>query len=131
MKAPVAISQNQNLNERRAALEAKLKELLGSLQDRSELNVENSADVLDTIRMATDRDVLVERMNMSARVLNDIRGALARLDNGEYGICEDCEEPISPLRLKAIPWAVACVKCQEARDRRHKEADDDGFSVAA
>ena len=39
--------------------------------------------------------------------------ALSRLDEGSYGICEDCDEPISPGRLRALPFARRCVTCQE------------------
>jgi len=124
MKPPTEI------RARRTVLEAKLGELNAIFQDRSELTIENSADVLDTIRMATDRDVLVQRMNISAQMLSDVREALGRLDKGEYGVCEDCEESIPPRRLDAIPWARVCVKCQEARDRRRGEVDDI-FSLAA
>ena len=124
MKGPTEI-RNQ-----RAALEQKLAELTAGFQDRSGLAIENSADILDTIRMATDRDVLVQSMNINAQVLSDVREALTRLDNGEYGVCEDCDEAISPRRLQAIPWARVCVKCQEARDRGHTN-DGEEFSLAA
>jgi RNA polymerase-binding transcription factor len=131
MRPSTEISIQPNLNQRRAVLKAKLEELTGVFQDRSGLKVEVSADVLDTIRMVTDRDVLVERMNISARILCDVRDAIASLDTGDYGICEDCEEPISSKRLDAIPWARVCVKCQDARDRRSAEADPDSFPLAA
>lgn len=124
MNAPTEIHNH------RAALERKLAELTNGFQDRSGLAIENSADMLDTIRMATDRDVLVQSMNINAQVLSDVREALARLGKGEYGVCEDCEESIAPRRLQAIPWARVCVRCQEARDRtdvNHGHA----FSLAA
>jgi DnaK suppressor protein len=118
------------IRTRRTVLEAKLGELTAVFQDRSELTIENSADMLDTIQMATDRDVSVQRMNMSAQMLSDVREALGRLDTGEYGVCEDCDESIPPRRLDAIPWARLCVKCQEARDRRRTAADD-SYPLAA
>jgi DnaK suppressor protein len=117
------------ITSRRKALEAKLQELTASFQDRSGLTIENSADMLDTIRMATDRDVLVQRLNLNARVLLSVREAIARLDSGEYGTCEDCDEAIARRRLDAIPWATVCVKCQEIRDgHTHEELS---FSLAA
>jgi DnaK suppressor protein len=131
MKLPVEIRKQPNVDDRRALLQAKIVELTGVFHDRSGLAIENSADVLDTIRMATDRDVLVQRMNLSARLLSDVRLALHSLDTGDYGVCEDCEEPISAPRLNAIPWARLCVKCQEARDRRDVGLEDDGLAVAA
>jgi DnaK suppressor protein len=122
-------NQSPNLERHRAMLEASLGELTGV--DRSELAIENSADALDLIRAATDRDILVQRLNISARKVNAIRKALAALDRGEYGVCEDCDEPISTKRLDAVPWAPVCVKCQEARDLRHADTDDEEFAVAA
>ncbi len=130
MKSPLEIRTQPNLNQRRAVLEAKIGELTGTFQDRSGLTIENSADVLDTICMSTDRDVLVQRLNISARILSEVQKAVANLDDGEYGKCEDCEETISPRRLDAIPWARVCLKCQELRDRRGADTDD-SFSVAA
>ena len=117
------------INNHRAVLEAKLAELTHSFQDRSGLAVENSADMLDTIRMATDRDILVQQLNMNSQKITDVREALERLKTGAYGVCEDCDEQISPRRLHAIPWARVCVKCQELRDRSTSLEDD--FYLAA
>ena len=124
MNAPTEIRNH------RAALERKLAELTAGFQDRSGLTIENSADMLDTILMATDRDVLVQSMNLNAQILSDVREALTRLGKGEYGVCEDCDEAISQRRLHAIPWARVCVRCQEARDRRNLNNGDE-FSLAA
>jgi len=131
MNPTAGMSKPSSSNERRIALEAKLEELTGVFRDRSGLAVEVLADALDAIQLATDRDMLVQRMNIGARMLSDVRGAILAWDNGHYGFCEDCEEPISPKRLDAIPWAQVCVNCQEARDRRVMEADSDGLSLAA
>jgi hypothetical protein len=50
--------------------------------------------------------------------------ALKRIDDGEFGICLECEEPISPKRLAGLPWAGYCLHCQELRDS--EEATDTG-----
>jgi DnaK suppressor protein len=123
--------QSSSLNRRRAVLEASLGELTGTFVDRSELAIENTADELDLIRASTDRDILVQRLNISTRKLNEVRRALAAMDRGEYGVCEDCEEPISPRRLDAIPWTPVCVKCQEARDLRAADDGAEEFATAA
>lgn len=125
------IRREPSLDERKAALEAKLEDLSGSFQDRSGLTIENHPDLLDAIAMATDRDVLVQQMNISAHVLNEVRMAIAAIDSGEYGICEDCDAPISSRRLDAIPWARVCVKCQERRDRARATDEGDDLSLAA
>ena len=44
------------------------------------------------------------------------RQALARLEEGEYGLCVDCDDPIDPKRLAALPWTDCCVACQAARE---------------
>ena len=50
------------------------------------------------------------------RMLNQVEAALARLDAGTYGICEDCGEPIDPARLEALPYATLCLECQQRRE---------------
>ena len=46
-------------------------------------------------------------------VLKEIDAALDRLATGDYGVCADCGEAITPRRLAAIPWAAYCIRCQE------------------
>jgi DnaK suppressor protein len=129
MKTPIQILKRPTLKHRRAALEAKIEQLTAAFQDRSGLIVQNAADPTDVICMATDRNVLVRQVNIGARTLTQVRHALATLDRGEYGICDDCAEPISPRRLDAIPWTRVCVKCQEVHDSR--ESADPGLEDAA
>ncbi len=45
--------------------------------------------------------------------LDEINRALKRLDEGTYGICEMCGQPIKPARLEALPWATLCINCRE------------------
>jgi DnaK suppressor protein len=47
------------------------------------------------------------------KLLREIGDALERIEQGSYGTCMDCEEPISVKRLDAVPWARYCVTCQE------------------
>jgi DnaK suppressor protein len=59
-----------------------------------------------------------------------ILSALERIESGEYGICEECGDPIAEARLKAAPWAATCISCQqeietaEAEQRRAKRGMD-------
>lgn len=48
--------------------------------------------------------------NLDAK-LRDVERALAKLEDGSYGVCDRCGGPIAPERLEAIPWAVLCVGC--------------------
>lgn len=66
------------------------------------------ADIQDDIEFA-----LVE---MQAETLRQINDALARLEEGSYGNCFECGEEISEARLRALPFAVRCKDCEEARE---------------
>ena len=46
-----------------------------------------------------------------------VRAALRRMDDGGYGECMDCDEPIAPARLEVEPWAERCIECQEEYER--------------
>jgi len=52
-------------------------------------------------------------MEMESETLRKIDEALLRLDEGTYGICSECDESISEMRLKALPFATLCRDCQE------------------
>jgi DnaK suppressor protein len=51
------------------------------------------------------------------RELQQIDAAIARLDGGEYGLCNDCGQEIDPRRLQALPYALLCTECATRRER--------------
>ena len=104
-------------------LRAKMEELMSQQRDPGALTIENAADPFDLIQASVERDLLVGLLNRDALLRDDLRRAFELMENGRYGVCEDCEETIAPARLKAIPWARCCVSCQELRDREVNEAD--------
>ena len=93
-------------------------EIAKSLGLRDEACIEQAADAMDQVQAAEARDLAVRNLERSVRRLRQIEEALRRLDKGEYGICANCEEEIGPKRLRAVPWAQFCVKCQELADQR-------------
>jgi DnaK suppressor protein len=104
-------------------LKAKMAELLGQHRDHDALRIQNSADPFDQIQASVERDLLVGLLNHDARLREDVRHAFEQIEAGTYGICEDCDREIAPARLKAIPWARYCVRCQDCRDREVSEFD--------
>jgi RNA polymerase-binding protein DksA len=122
---------NSGLAAKKAALLAKLAEVEGTATGRDELVVQTSPDEIDMITMAADRDLVVQQINQSDRVLRDVRAALEALERGEYGVCVDCEEPISTRRLEVLPWAQLCVRCQDAQERQGHESGEIVFLQAA
>jgi RNA polymerase-binding transcription factor DksA len=60
----------------------------------------------------TENDEVLDFLGNSARIEREmVKQAIARIDKGEYGICELCGDIIDPERLKAIPHASMCIKC--------------------
>jgi DnaK suppressor protein len=107
----------------RMQLSAKMTELLSQQRDHCALKIENVADPFDQIQASMERDLLVGLLNRDAQMRDDLRRAFDLMEDGTYGVCEDCQEEISPARLRAIPWARCCVHCQESRDREVNESD--------
>jgi DnaK suppressor protein len=110
------------LSRRRADLERLLRSLTTTPQVDG-LDVEYQADGVDQVRSNLDRDVTVDRVNRQARLRQEIGSALDRIEAGEYGRCEECEEPIAWQRLNAIPWARFCVKCQALLESRERTTE--------
>jgi DnaK suppressor protein len=110
----------------------KREELAEKLANREEIAIERSSDALDSVQRSAEREYAISSLDRDWQTLKDIDLALERFSDGEYGICQRCEEEISPKRLKAIPWAAYCINCQERidRERRHQR-EDFVFSDAA
>jgi DnaK suppressor protein len=70
------------------------------------------ADPLDQIKSALDREMTMNQLDARTRLVQHIRGALGAISDGTYGFCESCEERIPLKRLKAVPRARRCVRCQ-------------------
>ncbi len=104
----------------RRELEAKRDDLAGHRNPEG-IAIERTPDSMDELVLANERDLTVERLNRETFLLRQVAGALERIAAGEYGICLECEEPISTKRLTALPWAALCLSCQEAADREPRE----------
>jgi len=112
-------SISQNDERRRQQLTRALTEVAESLHVRDGLVIENAADYLDQVRLLAERDLASQTLTRQFEQLQQITSAIERLDSGEYGVCESCEEKIPARRLDALPWAVRCVRCQELFDQSH------------
>ncbi len=105
-----------------------LEEIGKALRSGSETsNDEPSGDIYDQASNERDRELLLLLGDREREKIRNIEEALTRLDEGEYGICEDCEEEIPLGRLKAMPFARLCVKCKadleklQAQTKRFEE----------
>jgi len=98
-------------------LERKEADLVGLLRRRDGIAIEKSADQMDEIQSATERDLAIRNVDRDSNLLRDVKDALRRIQEGTFGACMECESPISPKRLAAVPWAACCIQCQEAAER--------------
>ena len=65
-----------------------------------------------------DREFSLGLASSDRQSLYELEDALKRIDDGSFGICEDCKRLITKVRLKALPQARLCVKCQEKREKK-------------
>ena len=80
----------------------------------------NEADPLDRATEEASRNSQLRIRGRESRLIAKIKKSLQAIDEGSYGICEDCEEPIAIARLKARPVTSYCISCktkQEAFER--------------
>ncbi|MBA3719396.1 MAG: TraR/DksA C4-type zinc finger protein [Nocardioidaceae bacterium] len=75
-------------------------------------------DQADVGSKALERDAEMSLANNSREMLIQVERALARLDDGTYGVCESCGQPIGKLRLMAFPRATLCLSCKQRQERR-------------
>jgi DnaK suppressor protein len=105
----------------RGILTAKVAELERFTRQRDGIAVERSADQLEEIQAASQRALAVCNLDREFNQLRDARAALRRIEDGSFGTCQECDEDIHPKRLAAVPWAIFCIRCQEAVDRNFEE----------
>jgi DnaK suppressor protein len=81
---------------------------------------ENLPDLADRASSETDRSIELRARDRQRKLIAKIDSALARLDDGSYGYCEETGEPISLKRLDARPIATFSIEAQERHERREK-----------
>ncbi len=115
-------------------LERKRAELVRVLRERDGIAIEKSADQMDEIQDASERDLEIRNVDRESTLLGDVKAALLRIRDGSFGTCTECDWAISPKRLAAVPWASRCIECQEAADsgrQRRTESVREAFVHAA
>ncbi len=109
-------------------LEDRKKELLGQLHEKiRDVRTENLSGKVNTVldpgessEQGIQEDIEFALIQMKAETLNKINEALNRLDEGAYGNCFECGDEISHPRLRALPFAVRCRDCEEARENAQR-----------
>lgn len=125
-KTAVSKKELDGLRERLLAEQAELQEQLTTIEEQSfaasqsELSGEVSFDEENadagSFTFERERDLSIE--NNVRDLMRKIERALARMDEGTYGICSRCGKPIEKARLKVLPYVDLCIKDAQAQSRR-------------
>ena len=81
---------------------------------------ENLPDPSDRATLESDRNFTLRIRDRERKLIGKIKEALERIEQGTYGICEDCEEEISTERLKARPVTTLCIDCKKTQETEEK-----------
>ncbi len=110
-------------NERHAVLRRMLEERRTEIHEKLRAIREEVPSYQDEVRDTEEQSVTdfaqemeFALMEMKAQTLIRIDEALLRVDQGTYGVCDECEQDIAEARLKAVPFALLCIDCQSREE---------------
>ncbi len=104
----------------RESLDLKRQEMLSlyehDVHAGQESTDDNADDFADRANNSYNRELMFSLSANERQMLIRIEEAMTRLEDGSYGRCDHCSEPIGLPRLKALPWARYCIGCQEREE---------------
>lgn len=119
----------ERYHELKRILEERRREVLGEVQSKiKNVRTEGAGGMMQTVEMGdaakadVHDDIEFALIQMKAETFQKIEAALTRLEEGEYGNCSECGEEISQQRLRALPFALRCKDCEEAREVAQQRA---------
>jgi len=120
-KKTLAYLRSILMDRRKRLARAVQTELSPALDER----VKSASNLLDAAIDSSARDLAFQMAAVGASEVQNIDRALERIDEGSYGECNECGVPIAEARLRALPFAELCVKCQQAYERHLKQAGEE------
>ena len=111
------------LEEFRVLLQGQLDELVheaGKTATEMADEKTNFPDPTDRASLESERNFELRIRDRERKLISKIREAMERLDDGTYGQCDSCEEPIGIARLKARPVTTMCIDCKTEQERLEK-----------
>ncbi len=113
--------RKREMTRYRSALEAQLAALVGqggqTVHRMVDATAEEIPDPNDRATVETDTTWSLRLRDRDRKLISKIQHALARLDDGTFGLCETCGKPISPARLRARPVTTLCIDCKTESER--------------
>ncbi|MBI5597437.1 MAG: TraR/DksA C4-type zinc finger protein [Elusimicrobia bacterium] len=118
LRKPVKPLAKKDLELIRKQLVEQRKDVIEAMRrNRAEEITSDTGDEADQAAASMDRDLRFELSDTERNTLDQIEGALRKMDKGTYGLCEQCRESIETLRLKALPFARYCIRCQTGSEK--------------
>lgn len=116
--------KKKELKRFRVMLEEKKEEILRNarktLNEDMTLDVDDLPDEMDLASSEYLQSFQFRLRGREKTFLKKIDHALAKIDAGTFGVCEECEDPISAKRLEARPETTLCIRCKEDQERNEK-----------
>ncbi len=91
-----------------------------TLSEESSFDTDDLPDEIDLASSEYSQSMIFRLRDREKFLLAKIDKALARIENGTFGICEKCEEEISLKRLEARPVTTLCIRCKEEQEQKEK-----------
>jgi len=93
--------------------QARLLAMIAQMEIESDDNLGYGNHMADDATEAFEQAKDLALLQNAERLLEQVRDALGRLDDGTYGKCENCGQSIDPARLEALPYVTLCLRCQQ------------------
>ena len=109
------------LTDIKEKISSEIKQMANDASTSQKDNSSDSGHALHMADVATDmydREFSLNLASNDRELLQKVNFALQRIEEGGFGLCNECKNPIAVARLKAIPYAQTCLKCQEKLESR-------------
>ncbi len=120
-KTRAAKKQQQDVEAYRERLLSQRQDIVSLYQNDvragQESTDEGTEDIVDRANNSYNRELMFSLSDSERHLLLDIDRALERIEDGSYGSCINCGQPIGQKRLEAVPWARYCIDCQELAEQ--------------
>jgi len=107
------VKKTSALRSELEAEQARLLAMIAQMEIQSEENLGYGNHMADDATEAFEQAKDLALLQNAQRLLQQVRDALGRLEDGMYGKCESCGKQIDPARLEALPYVTLCLRCQQ------------------
>lgn len=107
----------KTLEDSRTAILANARK---TMEEESNFDTDDLPDEIDQASSEYAQSMVFRLRDREKFLLKKIEKALARIEDGSFGTCERCEEPISQKRLEARPVTTLCIRCKEEQEKKEK-----------